>query len=170
MSGFTSISVPEPAPSALASAALDQSRRFSGRSGLLDPASVPPQALDMPLDCSSGISNLGNFCLLHHVVGFSPGWSDSLSLHFRLDDLDLHCVFDLLVHLGEYAFPASCHLEDVGLLHLRWVHGWLDTCVRNLFTGSLLCRRLSVLRVLNLLRDFRNVDDLLHHLWFFARR
>ena len=30
------------------------------------------------------------------------------------------------------------HLEDFGLLYLHWVHGWLDTCVRNLFTGSLL--------------------------------
>ena len=30
------------------------------------------------------------------------------------------------------------HLEDFGLLHLHWVQGWLDTCVRNLFTGSLL--------------------------------
>ena len=28
------------------------------------------------------------------------------------------------------------HLEDFGLLYLHWVHGWLDTCVRNLFTGS----------------------------------
>ena len=64
-------------------------------------ASVPPRALDMPMNCSSGISNLGNFFLLAHMVDFSPGWSDSLSLHFHLDDLDLHCIFDLLVHLGE---------------------------------------------------------------------
>ena len=62
------------------------------------------------------------------------------------------------------------HLEDFGRLHLHWVHGWLDTCVRNFFTGyrleTLSNCRLSVLRVLNLLRDFRNLDDLLQHLWF----
>ena len=38
----------------------------------LDPASVPPRAIELPMKCSSGISNLGNFCLLDHVVDFSP--------------------------------------------------------------------------------------------------
>ena len=123
------------------------------------------RALDMPMNCSSGISNLWNFFLLAHVVDCFPGWSDSLSLHFHLDDLDLHCILDLFVHLGPF---LRRHLEDFGLLHLHWVHGWLDTCVRNLFIGYCLeilsnCR-LSALRVLNMLRDFRKLDDLLHHL------
>ena len=43
------------------------------------------------------------------------------------------------------------HLEDFGLLHCLEI---LSNC------------RMSVLRVLDLLRDFRNLDDLLHHLWF----
>ena len=89
----------KPAPLALASTALDESPRFSERFGLLDPAPVPPRAL---VNCSSGISNLGNFCLLAHVVDFAPGWSDSLSLRFRLGGLDLDCVFDSLVHLGPF--------------------------------------------------------------------
>ena len=96
----------------------------------------------MPMNCSSGISNLRNFCLLHHAVGFSPGWSDSLSLHFHLDDLDIHCIFDLLVHMGPFlpggVLSLRRHLEDFGLLHLHWCHGWLDTRSRNWFTGSLL--------------------------------
>ena len=46
--------------------------RFSGRFGLLEPASVPPRAIDMPMHCSSRISNLVNFCLHDHVVDFSP--------------------------------------------------------------------------------------------------
>ena len=73
------------------------------------------RALDVPMNCSSGISNLVNFffLLLAQVVDFCPGWSDSLSLHFYLDDLDLHSIFDLLVHLGPFlsggmnAFSAS---------------------------------------------------------------
>ena len=73
---------------------------FCGQFGLGEPASASVVALDMPMNCSSGISNLENFFLLAHVVDFSPGCSDSLSLHFHLDDLDLHCIFDSLVHLG----------------------------------------------------------------------
>ena len=62
----------EPAPWALASTALDESPHFSGRFGLLDPASVPPRAIELPMNCSLGISNLVNFCSLDHVVDFSP--------------------------------------------------------------------------------------------------
>ena len=108
---------------------------FCGQFGLGEPASASLVALDMPMNCSSRISNLENFFLLAHVVDFSPGCSDSLSLHFHLDDLDLHCIFDSLVQLGLF---LRSHLEDFGLLYLHWVHGWLDTCVRNLFTGPLL--------------------------------
>ena len=68
--------------------------------GLGEPAYASVVALDMPMNCSSGISNLENFFLLAHVVDFSPGCSDSLSLHFHLDDLDLRCIFDSLGHLG----------------------------------------------------------------------
>ena len=129
---------------------------------LLETASVPPRALDMPMNCSSKISNLWNFSLLAHLVDCFPGWSDSLSLHFHLDDLDLHCIFGLFVHLGPFLssrmLSVRRHLEDFGLFHLHLVHGWLDTCVRNLFTGYCLeilsnCR-LWVPRVLNMLRDF----------------
>ena len=51
-------------------------------------------------------------------------------------------TFNLLVHLGPFLsgrmLSLRRHLEDFWLLHLHWVHGWLDTCVRHLFTGSLL--------------------------------
>ena len=119
----------EPAPSSFASAALDESPCFSERFGLLEPASLLPRALDIPMN-SSKFSNLGNVCLLAHVVegGF---------IFTALDDLDLHCIFDLLVYLGHFlsgrVVSLRRHLEDVGLLH-----GWLDTCVRKLFTGPLL--------------------------------
>ena len=126
--------------------------------GLLEPASVPPRALDMPMNCSSEISNLGNFCLLAHVVDSSPGWSDSLSLHFHLDDLDHHCIFDLLVHLGPF-LSGSVWPGHVCSQLVHWFAA--GSCLEILSK----CR-LSVLRVLNLLRDFRNLDDLLHHLWF----
>ena len=46
----------------------------------------------------SGISNLRNFDLLDHVIDFSPGWSDSLSLHFHPNVsvlLHLHVVLDM---------------------------------------------------------------------------
>ena len=81
-----------------------QSPHFSGRSALLQPTSVPPRALDTPMYCSSGISNVVNFffCLLT--------W-----LTFLLDGRILfHCTFilmiltitassfDLLVHLGPF--------------------------------------------------------------------
>ena len=56
----------------LASTALDESPRFSGRFGLLDPVSVPPRAIELPMNCSLGISNLVNICSLDHVVDFSP--------------------------------------------------------------------------------------------------
>ena len=49
--------------------------------------------------CFSGISILSNFDLLDHVIDFYLEWSDSLSLHFHLDDLvllHLHEVFDSL--------------------------------------------------------------------------
>ena len=64
-----------------------------------------------------------------------------------------HCTFILMIltstastaRLFTWVFycPSEMvslrrHLEDFGLLYLHWVHGWLDTCVRNLFTGSLL--------------------------------
>ena len=132
----------ETAPSARASAALDGSPRFSERFGLLEPASVPPRALDMPMNCSFSDVESGEFLFAcSRVVDFSPG-SDSLSLHIYLGDLDLCCIFDLLVHLGTFLswrmLSLRRHLEDFGLRHLHWVHGWLDTCVRNLFTGSLL--------------------------------
>ena len=64
-----------------------------------------------------------------------------------------HCTFILMIltftaiSTRLFTWDFSCpgemlslrrHLEDFGLLYLHWVHGWLDTCVRNLFTGSLL--------------------------------
>ena len=51
-------------------------------------------------------------------------------------------TFNLLVHLGHFLcgrmLSLRRHFEDFGLFHLHWIHSWLDTCVRNLFTGSLL--------------------------------
>ena len=46
------------------------------------------------------------------MVDFSPGRSDSLSLHFHLDDLDLHCIFDLPVRVN--AFSASSSWRFLG--------------------------------------------------------
>ena len=75
---------------------------------------MPSRAIELPMNCSSGISNLGNVFLLAHVVDFCSGWSDSLSLHFHLDDLDLHCIFDLLIHLpflSGWMLSLRRHLE-----------------------------------------------------------
>ena len=84
-------------------------------------------------------------------------WSNSFCLltwsTFLLDVRILfHCTFILMI-LPFTAFSTrlstwnfSCpgemlslrrHLEDFGLLYFNWVHGWLETCVRNLFAGSL---------------------------------
>ena len=38
---------------------------------VLEPTSVP-RALELPMNCSLVISNLGNFCSLDHVVDLSP--------------------------------------------------------------------------------------------------
>ena len=80
---------------------------------------------------------LANFCLLDLVIDFFPGWSDSVSLRFHLDDLDLRCVLDSLGRLGPL-LSWSVILKIFGLFHLRLVHGWLDMCVHNLFNDSLL--------------------------------
>ena len=63
-------------------------------------------------------------------------------LTFLLGDLD--CVFDLLGHLARM-FSLHRNLEDFGMLHFHWVHGWMDMCVRILFTGSLLGSCLEIL-------------------------
>ena len=39
---------------------------------VLEPATVSSRAIELPMNCSSGISNLANFCSLDHVVDFSP--------------------------------------------------------------------------------------------------
>ena len=64
-----------------------------------------------------------------------------------------HCTFILMIltftasstrlFTCDFSCPGEMlslrrHLEDFGLLYLHWVHGWLDTCVRNSLTGSLL--------------------------------
>ena len=99
----------ETAPSARASAALGGSPRFSERFGLLEPASVPPRALDMPMNCSSAMSNLGNFCLLARV------W-----LTFLLGRIFFHCTFILVIltfavsstclFTSELSCPGECFL------------------------------------------------------------
>ena len=114
------------------STALDQSPRFSRRSGLLEPTSVPPRALDMPMNCSSGISNVVNFffCLLT--------W-----LTFLLDGRILfHCTCILMIltftasstclFTWDLSCPGECFLCVVILT--IWAASpplgsrWLDTC------------------------------------------
>ena len=92
---------------------------------------------------------------------------------------DLHAV--LFSIDGGYNMPdvmvgMDRHLEDFGLLYLHWVHGWLDTCVRNLNTGSLLdpvLRLFPTAECRNYVFStccaiFRNCNDFLH-LYFFVR-
>ena len=63
-----------------------------------DPCVITVTWITSSMYCFLGISILGNFDLLDHVIDFSPEWSDSLSLHFYHDGLVLlhfHEVFDL---------------------------------------------------------------------------
>ena len=121
----------DPAQSALASAAFVSTLFWT-----LDCWNLPPQGSRI-----LGIS----VCL--HVVASSPGWSDSLSLHFHLDDIDLHCVFDLLVHL---TFPVWWNA------FLAFTVGW--TRVLALFTAAGSC----------LAACPQFASNLLHHLCFFC--
>ena len=57
--------------------------------------------------CFSGISSLGSCLLLDHVIDFSSGWSDSLSLHLHLDDLVL---------LHSHGFSRLAHLIGSSVL------------------------------------------------------
>ena len=65
------------APSAHASTALDESPRLSRKFGLLEPASVPPRAIDdMPVKCSSRILKSGEFlfvCLITCLASLLDG-------------------------------------------------------------------------------------------------
>ena len=148
---------------------------FCGQFGLLEPASASVVALDMPMNCSSRISNLENFffCLLT--------WST-----FLLDVRVLfHCTFILMI----LTFTASstrlftCDFSYPGeMLSLRrhlvvfWaalpplgsrVAGHVCSQLVHWFAAGSCLEilsnwRVSELRVLDLLRDFRNLDDLLH--------
>ena len=111
------------------------------------------------------LRNLANFCLLDLVIDFAPGWSDSVSLRFHLDDLDLRCVLDSLGRLGPLLswrmLSLHRHLEDFWAVSLplssqlgghvcpqlvqRFAAG---SCLETIFA--------SVLCVLNLLSDFRD--------------
>ena len=118
---------------------------------------------------------LANFCLLDLVIDFSLGWSDSVSLRFHLDDLDLRCVLDSLGRLGPLLswrmLSLHRHLEDFWAVSLplgsRLGGHVCPQLVQRFAAGSCLETIFaSVLCVLNLLSDFRDVDDLLHHVCF----
>ena len=66
--------------------------------------------------------------------------SSNAPLRVQVRGRDCDTIASTRLFTSDFSCPGEMrrHLEDVGLLYLQWVHGWLDTCVRKLFTGSLL--------------------------------
>ena len=72
--------------------------------GLWEPASVPPRAHQSLCQCSAPQGSRCSWqtvCFSLYPLSF---------LHLRLDDFDLHCVFELLGHLGPFHQTLGCFL------------------------------------------------------------